>query len=116
MLEELFGNATIVKVLDFLLENRFWDYTKKDIAVHADISRVQLYRVWNNLEKLSLVKPSRKIGATTLYVANTESPVMKRLSELSVEIADQINKPILEEELTEKEEETGEEAEVKVPA
>jgi len=30
---------------------------------------------------------TRKIGATVLYKANTESPIFKKLSELALEIA-----------------------------
>lgn len=100
MLEDLFGNSALVKILDFLLENRFWDYTKTDIAKHSEISRVQLYRVWGRVLELGLVKESRKIGATTLYMTNVGSPVMKRLSTLSMEITDQINKPVMEQEVT----------------
>ena len=48
---------------------------------------MQLYRVWPILEKLEIVKPSRKIGATVLFKANIESPIFKKLSELSLEIA-----------------------------
>ena len=87
MLKILFGENTLTKILDFFLENRFWDYTKTDVAREAEVSRVQLYRVWNILEKLEIVKPSRKIGATVLYKANTESPIFKKLSELALEIA-----------------------------
>lgn len=101
MLEDLFGKNALVKVLDFLLENRFWDYTKTDIAQNSGISRVQLYRVWPKVIEHGLVKESRKIGATSLYVTNMDSLVMKRLSALSLEIADQINKPIIEKELIE---------------
>ena len=95
-LEHLFGNSAFVKVLDFLLENRFWDYTKKDIAEHSEISRTELYRLWNTLAKLHLVKESRKIGATTLYQTNMGSPVMGKLSELSMEVATELNKEELE--------------------
>ena len=101
MLEDLFGNNALVKVLDFLLENRFWDYTKTDIAKHSGISRVQLYRVWDRVLELGLVKKSRKIGGTTLYITNMDSLILKRLSTLSMEIADQINKPIIKKELAE---------------
>jgi len=98
MLEELFGNSAVVRTLDFLLENRFWDYTKGAIADEAGISRTQLYRFWNTIEKLGLVIETRKIGATRLYKANLESPVMKRLEALSLEVATSINEDIIKEE------------------
>lgn len=99
MLEELFGNSAIVKTIDFLLENRFWDYTKGDIADKSGISRTQLYRFWKSLEDFGLIVETRKIGATRLYKANTESPVMKRLESLSLEIASEVNEKIIKEEV-----------------
>jgi len=99
MLEELFGNSAIIKTIDFLLENRFWDYTKGDIADKSGISRTQLYRFWETLEGFGLVVETRRIGATTLYKANLESPVMKRLEALSLEVASEKNEKIIKEEL-----------------
>ena len=96
MLEDLFGNSGLVKILDFLLENRFWDYTKTDIAKHSGLSRTQLYRIWGAILENMLVKESRKIGATTLYQTNLESPVMRALEKLSLTIADEKNKTILQ--------------------
>ena len=98
MLKILFGDNALIKILDFFLENRFWDYTKSDVAREAEVSRVQLYRVWNVLEELEIVKPSRKIGATVLYKANTESPIFKKLSELALEIASKTHDKTIKEE------------------
>jgi len=96
----MFGNSALVKALDFFLENRFWDYTKKDVARGSGISRTQLYRFWNVLQDLALVKETRKIGGTTLYKMNMDSPIMKRLEALSREIADRINEKIIAEEIS----------------
>ena len=86
-LEEFFGNSIQVKVVDFFLENRFWDYTKSDVAKHVGNSRQSIYGVWPTLEKYEIIVPSRKIGATTLYKTNLESPILKNLSKLSLSIA-----------------------------
>lgn len=98
MLEDLFGNNAFMKVLDFFLENRFWDYTKKDVANESGISRTQLYRFWNVLEEFELVKETRKIGGTTLYKVNLNSPIIRLLEQLSQSVADEINERILIEE------------------
>ena len=97
MLKILFGENALTKILDFFLENRFWDYTKTDVAREARVSRVQLYRVWNVLEELEIVKPSRKIGATVLFKANTDSPIFKKLSDLSLEIASKAHEETIKE-------------------
>ena len=92
MLRDLFGNTSVAKLLDFLLENRFWNYTKKDIAKGAGISRTQIYRLWNLIVELGLVKESGRKGRAKLYRANMSSPIMRRLSELSMEIANELNR------------------------
>jgi len=97
MLEDLFGNSALVKTLDFFLENRFWDYTKKDVARESGISRTQLYRFWNLIEDMSIVKETRKIGATTLYKINLDSPIVQVLEKLSQQVSDQINAKIIAE-------------------
>lgn len=96
MLEDLFGNSTLVKVIDFLLENRYWDYTKTDIANHSGVSRTHLYRIWSRLVENDLVTISRKINATTLYRTNLDSAIMKSLEKLSLAIADGKNRKILQ--------------------
>lgn len=98
MLKLLFGDDVLIRILDFFLENRFWDYTKTDIARETEVSRVQLYRIWHFLEKFEIVQPSRKIGAATLYKANTNSPIFKKLSELSLEIASKAHEEPIKEE------------------
>jgi len=86
-LEELFGNSVLVKMVDFFLENRFWDYTKTDVAKHIGKSRQSVSDCWAVLEKHGIVVPSRKIGRTVLYKTNPESPIVKELSKLSLSIA-----------------------------
>ena len=86
-LEELFGRSSLTKMLDFFLENRFWDYSKTDIANHVGMSRQSLYNKWIILAKYDVVMPSRKIGNTILYKTNSDSPIVKALSELSLKIA-----------------------------
>ena len=86
-LEEFFGNRVLIKVLDFFLENRFWDYTKSDVAKHIDKSRQSMYNVWPILENYNIINESRKIGGTTLYRTNIDSPIVKNFSELSLSIA-----------------------------
>jgi len=98
VLKDLLGNNAFTKVLDFFLENRFWDYTKKDVANESGISRTQLYRFWNVLEEFELVKGTRKIGGTTLYKVNLDSPIIRLLEQLSQSVADEINERILIEE------------------
>lgn len=87
-LEELFGNSVLVKAIDFFLENRFWDYTKSDVANHIGNSRQQVYKIWPKLKIYGIVIPSRKIGRTILYKTNLDSKLVKSFSKLSLSISD----------------------------
>ena len=81
------GDAPLIRVLDFLIENGIFDYTKTEIAENAKISRASLYNIWPTLERYKLVTISRKIGNTTLYKLNKKNPVVQKLIELDLKIS-----------------------------
>ncbi len=97
LLAGFLGDTPFIRVVDFLIENSVFDYTKKDIAENAGISRASLYKIWPTLERYELVKESRKIGNTTLYKLNKENPVVQKLIELDLKIskeyADMLEEP-----------------------
>lgn len=90
-LEDLFGRSILTRMLDFFLENRFWTYTKTDVANHLLVSRQSIHNNWSILETYEIVLSSRKIGNTTLYKTNPDSPIVKALSELSLKIAKHVS-------------------------
>jgi len=79
---EFFGDYPLIRVLDFLIENEGFDYTKREIAKHANVSWNTLETFWNKLVKAKVVVPTRKIGKSQLYKLNTENPVVQKLIEL----------------------------------
>lgn len=81
------GDTPLVRVMDFLIGNSIFDYTKTDIAENSDVSRASLYSVWPQLERYEIVKASRKIGNTTLYRLNKENPVVQKLIELDLKLS-----------------------------
>lgn len=56
---ELFGKTPELRILDFLIENNIFDFTKTEIAEGSDISRPTLYKVWEKLVKTGLVVKTR---------------------------------------------------------
>ena len=84
LLIDFLGDVPIVRVIDFLIENNIFDYTKTDIAKNSGISRASLYNIWPILEKYSILKSSRKIGNTTLYKLNKKNALVKQLIELDL--------------------------------
>ena len=84
---QLLGDVPLIRVIDVLIENSIFDYTKTEIARNAGISRASLYNIWQTLEDYKLIKKSRKIGNTVLYKLNKENPVVQKLIELDLKIS-----------------------------
>ena len=77
-----FGDYPIIRVLDFLIENDIFDYSKKDICRNADVSWNTLEGFWKQLEENSTVNYTRKVGKACLYKLNKQNPIVKQLIEL----------------------------------
>lgn len=79
-IREVFGDSPMVKILDVLLENPKLDYSKKELAEAAGISKSTLYKLWDKLEEGRIVEKTRKIGNATLYKLNEDSRVVQELA------------------------------------
>ena len=91
----VFGNSPIVKVIDFFLDNREFDYSLTDIAKNADIGWSTLHGFWKELVKLDIVTKTRRIGRAELYKLNLNSPLVKKL----VDLDNDISKKMMDEEI-----------------
>ncbi|MFH0715120.1 MAG: hypothetical protein V1847_05240 [Candidatus Diapherotrites archaeon] len=89
MLLQLLGDYPIVRVLDFLLENDVFDYSKKDVCRNANVSWNTLETFWKQLEEKSLVVPTRKVGKAQLYKLDTSNPVVQKLAEVDKALVQQ---------------------------
>lgn len=87
VLAEYFGGHPVVKITDFLIENKIFDYSKKQIMEEAGISKATLFKYFPKLEKSGIVKVSRTFGKTKLYKINTGSPVVRRIIDLGLALA-----------------------------
>ncbi|MBI2658301.1 hypothetical protein HYX08_06445 [Candidatus Woesearchaeota archaeon] len=94
----IFGESPIVKVIDFFLDNREFDYSMTDIAKNSDVGWSTLHGFWKELVKLGIVTKTRRIGRAELYKLNATSPVVKKLIELDKDIS----KKLMQEEIDEK--------------
>lgn len=72
-----------LKVLSVLAERPQEELTKTEIAQKAGIGRTTLYRVWDDLEKMKAIAPSRHVGAVTLYRLNPQSSIVQSLMNIS---------------------------------
>lgn len=82
LLIKFIGENPVFRIVDFLIENKGLDVTKKEIIDGAGISRATLFKFWKQLEEQEIVIVKRKFGKTKLYALNTKNPIIKKLLEL----------------------------------
>ena len=86
LFKKTLGDSPKTRVLEFLIEGRELDYSISDIAEGAEISRTTLFRIWDDLIKADILKPTRQIGNAKLYKLNQENPFVKKMIEVFDEI------------------------------
>lgn len=67
---EVYGKSLHNRVLEFLLENQGLDFAIGDLAKEIKISRPSAYGIIEELAAKEIVKKSRIVGKTQLYVIN----------------------------------------------
>lgn len=86
----VFGESPIVKVIDFLIDNKEFDYSLTSIAHGADVGWTTIHQFWNDLINLEIVKKTRRIGRAELYKLNQVNPLVQKLLELDLVISKQM--------------------------
>ncbi len=82
LLIKFLGENPIFKIIDFLIENKGIEVTKKEIIEGSGIARATLFKVWLQIEEQEIVIITRKFGKTKLYTLNAKNPIIKKLLEL----------------------------------
>jgi DNA-binding transcriptional ArsR family regulator len=72
----------VLRILDFLMDNKAYDYSKTEMAKGAEISRRALSSAWESLEKNGLAEETRKVGRAKMYKIDLRDPVGKKFIEL----------------------------------
>ena len=86
LLTGFFGNSPLIRIMDFLLENRLRDFTKKEISEGSGVSWTALYQHWKKLEEKNIVKVTRKIGRIRLYQLNEGEPLVEDIKRIEMEL------------------------------
>ena len=89
ILLEYFGDTPLLRIIDFLLENRLFDYSKKQIIEGTGLSKVTFYKYWDRLVELGVVKVTRTFGKTKLYKLDESNPVVKKTIEVELALIEQ---------------------------
>ena len=82
LLLEFLGDNPLFRIIDFLIENKGLDVTKKEIIEGTGISRAALFKYWGRIESQDIVIVTRRFGKTKLYQLNTGNPIIRKLLEL----------------------------------
>jgi len=76
---KLLGNSPYIRVLDFLLVYRDFDYSKKEIAENANVSYNTLNSFWREMLSNGIIVKTRRIGKQDMFRLNQESNLVKSL-------------------------------------
>lgn len=80
--------SPMLKILDFLMDNESFDYSKTDIAEGAELSRAILFKVWPKLEALDLITATRIVDQVKMYRLNKSNSIVKKFMELDDSISE----------------------------
>lgn len=76
------GDYPLLRVVDFLMENYIFDYSKTQIAELSEVSFNTLEVFWGKLIESGMVEKTRKVGKSDMYRINRKNPVVKKLFEI----------------------------------
>ena len=83
---EYFGTSPMIKVLDFLIEGKDFDYSMTEIAKKSGVGWSSFTRVWKKLLNKKIVLKTRTIGNAKLFKLNTKNPAVQNLVKLDWEL------------------------------
>ncbi len=78
-----FGDYPLIRIMDFLLYSRDFDYPITEIASNSNVNFQTLKKLWPKLEHDKIVISTRTLAGAVLYKINTNNPIVKKLIELN---------------------------------
>lgn len=97
LLLQYMGDTPKLRIIDFFLENRESDYSKKEIIEYTGISKTTFYKVWEGILEFEFLKTTRKYGKAQLYALNPDSVLIQKFKDLDNELGKQAMKKAIEE-------------------
>jgi len=101
---KIYGKSLRNKVLEFILELRELDFAVSDILGEINISKPKLYQIIKELEEENIIKKSREVSGTQLFILNKKDEKVKLLmqsfNECLRKVIDELKEyPVLEAEV-----------------
>jgi len=79
---DIVGDTPTMRILQYLIEGRKFDYTLTDLARNSGVSWATLYTIFPKLLKYEIVKKVREVRRAKLYKINEENEIAKYLIQL----------------------------------
>ncbi len=79
---EQFGDTPQLRVLDFLIDNHFFDFPLTEIARESNVSYNSLKVFFPNFINSGIVYKTRRIGKSDYYKLNMKNPFIASLIKL----------------------------------
>jgi len=77
-----FGDTPQLRVLDFLIENHFFDYPITEIARESNVSYNSLKSFFQKFVSSGILIKTRKVGKSDYFKMNLNNPFMSNLIKL----------------------------------
>ena len=84
------GESPKLKMVDFFMDNPFFDFTKKEVIEALGMSKQTFYKYFGDIEKYDIVRVSRRIGKARLYKINLKHPLVEMLRDYETKLSLQI--------------------------
>ena len=94
------GNSPTLRIIDYFLDNRLFDYTKNEIIENLNMGRGTFFKYWKELEEFGVVRVTRKIGKSKLYKMNEENEIVQKLIMLDSVLCEKAMEKAVKKELT----------------
>jgi len=79
---DVVGDTSTMRILQFFIEGRKFDYTLTDLAKNSGVSWGTLYKIIPKLIQYKIITLVREVGRAKLYRINEESKISKSFIEL----------------------------------
>jgi len=89
LLVQCLGNSPKLRIIDFLIDNRPFDYSKKEIIEGSGMGKVTFFKVWKELVMFGIVQQTRKYGKAKLFKLNEGNEIVKKLLVLNYSLIKQ---------------------------
>jgi len=89
LLLQVLGNGPKLRIIDFLIDNRPFDYSKKEMIEGSAVGKVTFFKVWKDIVKFRLVKKTRRYGKAQLFKLNEENDIVQKLLRLEYSLIKQ---------------------------